>query len=126
MRRARARQAPDGRLLREYCSPLRCVVELVPRDRGAPRTLELDTRGAGWDASVPSMIAAAPDGHTLAFFRRGLDLSIIDTAAGKQQSLAELAELPRELVVAAFAPGGKRLAVAGYPSPWQVTILERP
>jgi PQQ-like domain len=116
----------DGRLLREYCGAVRCVIELVTRDRGAPRTIELDVRGAGWAASVPSMIAAAPDGSTLAFFRRGLDLAIVDTATGKRQSLAELAGLPRELVVAAFAPGGKRLAVAGYPLPWQVTILERP
>jgi outer membrane protein assembly factor BamB len=116
----------DGRLLREYCGAVRCVVELVTRDRGAPRTIELDTRGAGWVSSVPSMIAAAPDGSTLAFFRRGLDVSIVDTATGKRQSLAELAGLPRELVVVAFAPGGKRMAVAGYPLPWQVTILERP
>jgi outer membrane protein assembly factor BamB len=116
----------DGRLLREYCGAVRCVIELVSRDRGAPRTIELDVRGAGWDASVPSMIAAAVDGSVLAFFRRGLDLAIIDTATGKRQSLADLSGMPRDLVVAAFAPGGKRLAVAGYPQPWQVTILERP
>jgi outer membrane protein assembly factor BamB len=116
----------DGRLLREYCGPVRCVLELVAPGGGAPRVIELDTRGAGWATTVPSMIAAAPDGSTLAFFRRGLDLSIVDTATGQRQSLAELAGLPRELVVAAFAPGGKRMAVAGYPSPWQVTILERP
>jgi hypothetical protein len=116
----------DGRLLREYCGAVRCVIELVSRDRGAPRTLEFDVRGAGWVASVPSMIAAAADGSALAFFRRGLDLAIVDTATGKRQSLADLAGMPRDLVVAAFAPGGKRLAVAGYPQPWQVTILERP
>jgi hypothetical protein len=116
----------DGRLLREYCGAVRCVIELVSHDRGTPRTLEFDVRGAGWAASVPSMIAAAADGRALAFFRRGLDLAIVDTATGKRQSLADLAGMPRDLVVAAFAPGGKRLAVAGYPQPWQVTILERP
>jgi hypothetical protein len=116
----------DGRLLREYCGAVRCVIELVGKDRSKPRTIELDVRGAGWDSSVPSMIAAAADGSALAFFRRGLDLLIVDTATGKRQSLAELAGIPRDLVVAAFAPGGKRLAVAGYPQPWQVTILERP
>jgi hypothetical protein len=49
----------DGRLLREYCGEVRCVVELVGKDRGAPWTLELDTRGGIWDMLVPSMIAAA-------------------------------------------------------------------
>jgi outer membrane protein assembly factor BamB len=119
----------DGRLLREYCGPVRCVVEIVD-SRGksgrAAKTLELDTRGAGWAASVPSMIAAAPDGSALVFFRRNLDLVITDIGTGKRQALSELGGLPRDLVVARFSPSGKRIVVAGYPMPWQVTILERP
>jgi outer membrane protein assembly factor BamB len=120
----------DGRLLREYCGPVRCVVEVVDgRGKGrreAVKTLEFDTRGAGWVASVPSMIAAAADGSALMFFRRNLDLVIADIETGKRQAFADLGGTPRDLVVARFSPGGKRIAVAGYPMPWQVTILERP
>jgi hypothetical protein len=119
----------DGRLLREYCGPVRCVIEIVDgrgkRGRAA-KTLELDTRGGGWASSVPSMIAAAADGSALVFFRRNLDLVIADIGTGKRQALSDLSGPPRDLVIAKFSPGGKRIAVAGYPMPWQVTILERP
>lgn len=120
----------NGRLLREYCGPVRCVVEVVESrgkgGRDAVKTLAFDTRGGGWAASVPSMIAAAADGSALVFFRRGLDLVIADIGTDKRQALSDLGGPPRDLVLARFSPGGKRIAVAGYPMPWQVTILERP
>jgi hypothetical protein len=120
----------DGRLLREYCGPVRCVVEIVEGrgkgGRGVVKTLEFDTRGGGWASSVPSMIAAAADGSALVFFRRSLDLVIADIGSGKRQALSDLGGPVRDLVIARFSPSGKRIAVAGYPMPWQVTILERP
>jgi hypothetical protein len=116
----------DGRLLREYCGEKRCVVELVPQDRSAPRTLSFAIRGDVMNTGEASMIAAARDGGTLVFFRRGLDAVIVDTATDRRQSLADLAGLPRDVVTVSFAPSGKRMAVAGYPLPWQVSILERP
>jgi hypothetical protein len=116
----------DGGLLREYCGEKRCTVELVGQDRGAPRTLSFAIRGDVLDAGTASTIAATRDGGTLVFFRRGLDVVIVDTATDTRQSLADLAGLPREVVAVAFAPGGKRMAVAGYPLPWQISILERP
>lgn len=118
-----------GGLLREYCGEKRCTVELVDRNRGAPRTLSFAIRGGILDtgtASTTSTIAATRDGGTLVFFRRGLDAVIVETATDRRQSLADLAGLPRDVVGVAFAPSGKRMAVAGYPLPWQVSILERP
>jgi hypothetical protein len=116
----------DGRLLREYCGEKRCVVELVGKDGSVARTLSFAIRGDVMDTGVASMIVAARDAGTLVFFRRGLDAVIVDTATDRRQSLADLAGLPREVVAVAFAPSGKRMAVAGYPLPWQVSILERP
>jgi hypothetical protein len=116
----------DGGLLREYCGEKRCTVELVERNRGAPRTLSFAIRGGILDTGTASTIAATRDGGTLVFFRRGLDAVIVETATDRRQSLADLAGLPRDVVGVAFAPSGKRMAVASYPLPWQVSILERP
>jgi hypothetical protein len=115
-----------GGLLREYCGEKRCTVELVDRNRGALRTLSFAIRGGILDTGTASTIAATRDGGTLVFFRRGLDAVIVETATDRRQSLADLAGLPRDVVGVAFAPSGKRMAVAGYPLPWQVSILERP
>lgn len=115
----------DGGLLREYCGPLRCTVELVSPDTSTTRTIAFDTRGAGWVPSVPSTIAVSGDGGTLVFFRRNLDLTILDVATGRRQQLTDIAGPPRGIVDVAFAPGGARMAIAAYPEPWQITVLER-
>jgi len=117
----------DGRLLREYVGSSLAVVEILPATEGsAPeKTIELDVTGHGWLPAVPSMIAISPDGGTMAFFRRGLDLIIIDIATDRSQPLFDTAGVESDLVQAAFSPDSRRLAIAGHPHGHEVTVLER-
>ncbi|MCA9526691.1 MAG: hypothetical protein KC549_10415, partial [Myxococcales bacterium] len=116
----------DGRLLREYCGPKACVIEILAAGGGAVvKTLTMDTTGGGWSPTVPSMIAASPDGASLAFFRRQLDLTLVDVATDRRQPLADLAGPQSGLVQATFSRDGRRLAIVGHPKGWQATILER-
>ncbi|MEZ4464144.1 MAG: PQQ-binding-like beta-propeller repeat protein [bacterium] len=116
----------DGRLLREYCGPPSCVVVILAAGGGGVvKTLTFDTTGAGWSPTVPSMIATTPDGSALAFFRRQLDLTLVDVATDRRQPLVDLAGPQSGLLQAAFSPDGRRLAIVGHPRGWQVTILER-
>lgn len=76
----------DGGLLREYCGEKRCTVELVDRNRGAPRTLSFAIRGGILDTGTASTIAATRDGGTLVFFRRGLDAGMCENSIGAFQA----------------------------------------
>lgn len=122
-----ARLLADGRLLREYVGPTQAVIEILPAAGGAPQaTLKFDVTGQGWSPTVPSMIAVSPDGSTLAFFRRNLDLLIVDVATERRVPVSALAGPQIGLMEAAFSPDGRRLAIAGYPQGHMVTVLEQP
>lgn len=116
----------DGRLLREYVGNEQAVVEILPAAGGAPeKTLTFDVTGHGWSPTVPSVIAVSPDGGTLVFFRRQLDLLLVDVATDRRQPLVDLAGPQSGLLEAAFSPDGRRLAIAGHPRGHEVTVLER-
>jgi hypothetical protein len=115
----------DGRLLREYVGNEQAVVEILPAAGGAPeKTLTFDVTGHGWSPTVPSVIAVSPDGGTLVFFRRQLDLLLVDVATDRRQPLGDLAGPQSGLLEAAFSPDGRRLAIAGHPRGHEVTVLE--
>lgn len=119
----------DGLLLREYCGPASCVVELVPivdRAPGEPRRVEFDVRGAGWATSVPSALDVAADGSAMFFFRRGLLPVLVELKDGARTPLRAITgAAPGELTDAVFSADGRRLALAMYPKSWQVTVIER-
>lgn len=119
----------DGLLLREYCGPASCAVELVPivdRTPGEPRRFEFDVRGAGWATSVPSAIDVPPDGSAMFFFRRGLLPVLVELKGDVRTPLRAITgAAPGELCDGVFSADGRRLAVAMYPKSWQVTVIER-
>lgn len=119
----------DRLLLREYCGPATCTVELVPiidRVPGQPRRIELDVRGAGWVASVPSTIDLPPDASTMFFFRRGLVPVLIDLKDDGRIPIKTITgAAPGELTTAVFSSDGRRLALGMHPKSWQVTVIER-
>ena len=119
--------APDARLLVEYCNEEKCVVELSG-GKAPAKTLTFDVKGDGWSSTVASTIEISPDGKSMIFFRRGLDLLLVDLATDKRQPLNDVAGVDRqrdEVVNPAFSPDGKWLAIGAHPKTWQVTLLKR-
>jgi hypothetical protein len=114
-------------VLIEYCNAEKCVVEITDGQQRT-QTLTFDVKGHGWSPTVGSTIEISPDGKTMVFFRRGLDLLLVDLASDQRQPLGDVkgAEAQRDGVIgAAFSPDGKWLAVRAHPKPWQVTLLSR-
>lgn len=125
-RMSQARMAGD-RLLVEYCNDSQCVVELSG-GKADPQTLTFDVKGDGWSPTVGSSIEISPDGKTMVFFRRGLDLLLVDLKTDKRQPLNDIAGVDRqrdEVINPAFSPDGKWLAIGAHPKTYQVTLLKR-
>ena len=123
---SQARMVGD-RLLVEYCSDQSCVVELGD-GKTITQTLTFDVKGDGWSPTVGSTIEISPDGKTMVFFRRGLDLLLVDLATDKRQPLNDVAGVDQqrdEVINPAFSPDGKWLAIGAHPKTWQVTLLKR-
>lgn len=122
---SQARLVRGETLLVEWCSAAQCVVE-VTDGKERTQTFTFDTKGGGWSPTVGSTIEISPDGKTMVFFRRGLDLLLVDMASDRRQPLGDIAEQQRdEIITPAFSPDGQWLAIAAHPQTWQVTLLTR-
>lgn len=123
-----ARLVRGDTLLVEYCNAEKCVVELTD-GKARTQTFTFDVRGHGWSPTVGSTIEISPDGKTMVFFRRGLDMLLVDVATDRRQPLGDIeGGFPQtdSVIGAAFSPDGQWLAIRAYPKPWQVTLLNRP
>lgn len=123
---SQARMVGD-RLLVEYCNEETCVVELSG-GKAPAKTLTFDVKGDGWSSTVGSTIEISPDGKSMIFFRRGLDLLLVDLATDKRQPLNDIAGVDRqrdEVITPAFSPDSQSIAVGAHPKTWQVTLLKR-
>lgn len=120
-----ARLVRGETLLIEWCSAAKCTVELTD-GKERRQTFEFDVKGHGWSPTVGSTIELSPDGKTMVFFRRGLDLLLVDVASDRRQPLGDIAEAQIDAVIhPAFSPDGAWLAIAAHPKTWQVTLLTR-
>lgn len=122
---SQARLIRGETLLIEWCSAAKCTVEITEgKDRR--QTFEFDVKGHGWSPTVGSTIEISPDGKTMVFFRRGLDLLLVDIASDRRQPLGDFADKQvDEVIIPAFSPNGQWLAIASHPKTWQVTLLTR-
>lgn len=124
----------DALLLREYCGPAECLIELVPVGDGAAsgtasaevKRVAFDVRGAGWATSVPSALDVSRDGRSLFFFRLGLLPVVVDLADMSRTPVGEITgKAPSEYTEGVFSLDGRRLVLGMHPKPWQITVIER-